>query len=168
VAPLRGTRRPAAALTAAAVLVAVGVAAGAAASRPVAAPLGAAAVAALISRRGALIRWALLLLVAQLAVTLAGTGPGLRPVALLAAPALVACAELAFAAGELRAVSLEPRGLLAQRLRAAGEATALAALAAAAAVGLAEAPLPRGVLLTIAGLLAAGGAVALVARERGG
>ncbi len=165
-APLRRTHRAAICVTLAAAAGAAGVAAAAALARPLGAPLGAAAVLALLGQRTGLIRWALLLLVAQLAVTLAGDPSQVQPLALLAAPVLVGCAELAFAAVELRAVPVEDPALLGQRMRAAAEAVAIAAVAAIVTAALAGLPLPHGAAVTAAGLLAAAGAVSLLASGR--
>jgi hypothetical protein len=158
---LRRTRVAARTLSAGAVALATVIAVLASATQAGAALPGALGIALLATRRPTAARWGLIALVA--AVALAGAGA----LGWLAAPTLVACAELTFAGAEMRAASVEHAGLLGERLRGAATVTVAAGLTTALVAALAGAPLPGGAAVTVAGLLAAAAASTLVgARSR--
>jgi hypothetical protein len=126
------------------------------AATPATAVLGVLAVSLLATGRATAIRWALLLLVTTLALAHSNA------LVWLAAPVLVACSELAFAAAEMRAAPTEDARLLGERLGAGTTVTIAATIVTALVAALVAAPLPGGAVVTAAGFAAAAAACVLV------
>jgi hypothetical protein len=156
VAPIRHTRVASRVLSLIAIAIAAGIAAPVAVTVPAVSTLGVLALSLLASRRPTAIRWALLALIAALAFA------RLNALTWLAAPALVACSELAFAAAEMRAAPIEDARLLGERIGAATTVTIAATIVTALVAVLVSAPLPGGAVVTAAGFAAAAAACVLI------